>query len=404
MKNIKAAMYMHGGSWNHGCEAIVRSTLKILNFNETMLYSKSPHEDIDMSLDEICKIKKQGKNFRPYSFHHLVLKTESTLKGSIDSFIKWKYANVLKDIDKCDIWLSIGGDNYCGQHSQTMQYINKIINQRGKVSILWGCSIEPDYIAQNDHIDDFKRYDLITARESITFKALADAGLKENVKLIPDPAFTLDMKPAVLPDNFVEGMMVGINVSPLVQRREKKSNIVYHNCSQLIKHIISNTDYNIILIPHVVWDEADDLKILKPLYDEFYATNRLCMVNQDRKLDCIELKHVISKCRFMIAARTHASLAAYSTSIPTLVIGYSVKAKGIASDIFGTFEDYVIPVQYLGEEDALVKAFMWLEQHESAIKEHLSKSMPEYIDRTWLAGQEVNRIIESKFKDNKCRY
>ena len=40
-------MYAHGGSGNHGCEAIVRSTLKILNDVNVKkeLFSTKPEED-----------------------------------------------------------------------------------------------------------------------------------------------------------------------------------------------------------------------------------------------------------------------------------------------------------------------------------------------------------------------
>ena len=54
-----------------------------------------------------------------------------------------------------------------------------------------------------------------------------------------------------------------------------------------------------------------------------------------------------------IGARTHSTIAAYSSGVPTLVVGYSVKAKGIAKDLFGTEENYVLPVQALKEENNL---------------------------------------------------
>ncbi|MFR4670990.1 MAG: hypothetical protein ACLT69_14285 [Intestinibacter bartlettii] len=65
------------------------------------------------------------------------------------------------------------------------------------------------------------------------------------------------------------------------------------------------------------------------------------------------IKGYISRCR-LYRARTHATIAAYSTCVPTLVIGYSVKAKGIAKDIFGTYENYVLPVQYYQIEFDLI--------------------------------------------------
>ena len=61
----------------------------------------------------------------------------------------------------------------------------------------------------------------------------------------------------------------------------------------------------------------------------YKSTGRVMLV-QD--CNCEELKGYISRCRFFIGARTHATIAAYSSQVPTLVVGYSVKAKGIAKD------------------------------------------------------------------------
>lgn len=72
---------------------------------------------------------------------------------------------------------------------------------------------------------------------------------------------------------------------------------------------------------------------------------------------CEELKGFISRCRLFVGARTHATIAAYSTCVPTLVAGYSVKARGIAKDLFGSEENYVLPVQSLKNKDDLVKGF-----------------------------------------------
>ena len=73
-----------------------------------------------------------------------------------------------------------------------------------------------------------------------------------------------------------------------------------------------------------------------------------------------ELKGYISKCSFFVGARTHSTIAAYSSGVPTLVIGYSVKSRGIATDLFGSYENYVLPVQELKEPDEMIKAYKWI--------------------------------------------
>lgn len=144
----------------------------------------------------------------------------------------------------------------------------------------------------------------------------------------------------------------------------------------MIEYIFSETDNDVALIPHVVWSQNDDHKVIQVLYDEYKDTGRVIQIGDH---NCMELKDIITRCRMYVCARTHASIAAYSTCVPTLVLGYSVKACGIARYIFGTEENYVIPVQSLKSEDDMVKALRWMINHEVEIKNHIIKVMPEYI-------------------------
>ena len=122
-------------------------------------------------------------------------------------------------------------------------------------------------------------------------------------------------------------------MSPLVIGKEKKPGIVYENFANMIYWILEHTDCSVALIPHVVWKDNDDRTALKQIHEKFKDTNRVLMIDD---CNCMQLKGHISRCRFFIGARTHATIAAYSTCVPTLALGYSIKARGIATDIFGT--------------------------------------------------------------------
>jgi hypothetical protein len=54
-----------------------------------------------------------------------------------------------------------------------------------------------------------------------------------------------------------------------------------------------------------------------------------------RTLDSRELKWTIGRLRALVAARTHATIAAFSQAVPTLSIGHSQKAVGLNTDLFG---------------------------------------------------------------------
>ena len=108
----------------------------------------------------------------------------------------------------------------------------------------------------------------------------------------------------------------------------------------------------------------------------------------------MELKGYIAACRFFVGARTHATIAAYSTGVPTLVVGYSVKARGIAKDLFETEEHYVLPVQSLKRSDDLKKEFLWLMENETQIREQLESVMPDYKKRAAEAAVHLTERVQ----------
>ena len=83
--------------------------------------------------------------------------------------------------------------------------------------------------------------------------------------------------------------------------------------------------------------------------------------------------------RALVTARTHASIAAYSTAVPTLVIGYSVKARGIARDLFGAEEGHLIPVQELSGERELIAAYDALIRRAQEERAFLTERLPAYM-------------------------
>lgn len=385
----KIKLYSHTGSRNHGCEAIVRGTNKIIN-KDICLYSDAIQEDIENGIDKIVEVKENKnvdikKNSLEYYISALNIKLfNSTIKNT-----EYRKKLFLNDVKPGDIYLSIGGDNYCYAGIEYLADINYLINKRGAKTVLWGCSVEPDVIKDEKVKKDLNRYSLIVARETLTYNALKENGINKSI-LCPDPAFQLDKIDLPLPKGFEENNTVGINVSPLIIGCESKKGSTMENYEGLIKHIIDTTDMQVALISHVVWDNNDDRKPLRVLYDKFKDTGRVVMLEDH---NCMELKGYISRCRFFIGARTHATIAAYSTCVPTLVVGYSVKAKGIAKDIFGTYENYVLPVQSLSNKDDLINAFEWMKDNEYSIRKHLNEFMPRYKYKALEGNIEIERLL-----------
>ncbi len=375
----KYVMFPHGGSGNHGCEAIVRTTGKMLEKHEIILYSSGIDED-NKYLDNDIKIMAPTRNIKKASINYWKAFVKANIWNQKDAFDALYYQPVIEACDSDTILLSIGGDNYCYGENEYIYMVNKYARKQGAKTILWGCSVEPDKISQKMKMD-LKGYDLIVARESLTYEALRN--VNPHTVLYPDPAFTLSVGKGIWPSGLGKKPFVGINISPMIQQKEKVSGITFRNYYRLIKNILERTQDDIALIPHVVWEKNDDRVPLSELYDTFEKSGRVYLV-QDQ--NCIQLKEIISKCKIFVGARTHATIAAYSTSVPTLVVGYSVKARGIAYDLFGDVEHYVIPVQEFKNEDDLLKSYLWIENRSVSIRKHLQSIMPKYIDKAFEAG------------------
>ena len=356
----KIILYPHGGSGNHGCEALVRATIKILgDNNDIYLASKSPEQDIRYGLEKICTIVPQNSD-SPSLIKRLWTSVKYRILGDKLAYERNTYRDILRHVDSNTICLSFGGDNYCYGKPTYIYIMNRLFRERGAKTILWGCSIEPSNI-DTEMIDDLRGYNLIIVREPETYNALIQRGIT-NVKMAPDPAFALDSDNSIkLPAGFIPGNTVGLNLSPMALSYSADNATVLENYIKLIANISGSTDMNIALIPHVAWSDNDDREPLTQLFEKYHHTGRISMVYD---CNCEQLKYLISQCRFIVTARTHASIAAYSTGVPTLVLGYSIKAKGIAVDLFGTHDDFVVPVQNLTSEDDLLNAFIKIQNQE----------------------------------------
>ncbi len=374
-------LYAHGGSGNHGCEAIVRTTAELLHEQDITLFSTRPQEDLRCGLSELCRVREEKQPCSKASPAFLSAYLALKLRRDYRPLDRLPFSKAAREVGRGDLALSIGGDNYC--YADVMRYVmlHDIFRRRGAATILWGCSIEPSLLGRKELADDLASYSLITARETISYEALKR--VNPNTILVSDSAFSLKPLFPALPEGFAVGNTVGINLSPMVLQNDREDGLTMRNYRKLIGEILQNTDMTIALIPHVIWEGNDDRQSLAELKAFFPQEERIVTIPD---LGCRELKGVISQCRFFVGARTHATIAAYSSCVPTLVMGYSIKSRGIARDLFGNEEGYVLPIGSLQDEDALTEAFRALMKREDSVRKHLAEVLPAYTERA-LAGK-----------------
>ena len=435
---------MHAGSANHGCEAIAASLLDLwdaavvtgdkgdgsechrsasdvgadggeqvtfrtvpLVTSPPILVTSSVAEDLRYSLGKRVENRQlvliEERHMDRHFFSHVAYYVWRKLTGDRESFLRFRFQPLFRYLKMMQlapedvILYEIGGDNYCyPEMVEDLILANRVFRKRGFETILVGCSIEPDSINQNLPLEGkvaaappdevsltshLCTYTHIIARESLTYDALKAAGVpEERLILTRDPAFTLTAEATTaLPEGFIPRRTIGINLSPMAQGLEKTSGVTMESYKALIRHIIETSNAQIALVPHVVWETNDDRVPLQELYEHFADTGRVVMIGDH---SAKELKHIISQCSLFIGARTHATIAAYSSGVPTLVLGYSVKSRGIARDLFkgtpveqmtpGLPAPFVLPVQQLQNPQELITAYDTLLTHAAKVQQALN--------------------------------
>lgn len=359
-------LYGHGGSYNHGGEALVRATISLLRRNSPgchiILSTHFPEQDKECGIDADEFVARN-------------------MNGQTNEEI---YAPTLERIVPGIICIHLGGDNYCYRNWQRYAVIHNRTLEAGATSILWSCSIDPE-VLDEEMLFVLRTHHLIAARECITYHALKKQGLT-NVIQSSDIAFTLEPMPVAFDlENFV-----ALNISPLIV---KKNSLVKEAFQSLLDYILQETDKNVALVPHVLAIVDNDYDMLRQMR---IGDKKRAVLVSDR-LTASQYKFIISKADFGVFARTHAAIAAYSSLVPTLAVGYSCKSRGIARDL--GMSEYVLDAERISDKQELVKACRRLLEHEEEIRRNLSRRMPAYIQSA--VNQEALNLLVQDGKNNE---
>lgn len=365
---MKYFLFNHVGCANHGCEALVRGTQNIiLNSDEKaefVLSSYNAESDIGLENIEVRPAKTRNLTKLETAFSAIDLK----LKHSESYALRKMYSPIVADADDCDVCLSIGGDTYCYGDNHGVQILTEELKKNGKKVVLWGASIGEDDLTEQK-LESLKVFDAIFAREDLTFELLKKRGANKNIYLFSDPAFCMERDDVARIEGFTKSNTLGLNLSPLVAAVNPE---IKKTVELFIKYILENTTMKLLLIPHVVENGNNDYEFMLPIFEKFAKTERIKILPPN--LDARQYKGYIAHTRFFIGARTHATIAAYSSGVPTIVLGYSVKARGIAKDVFDE-EIFALDSKQMTFEQ-LKAAFAELVEKEDDVKEKLMRSIP----------------------------
>ncbi len=394
LKNIM--FILNACKYNRGSEAIIRGFASIVKeaIPDSRIILSSAERDFD-STQNIPHIDGyvMRYSFNHYSLKHVVMYICKKLVKNLRWAALMKYSRLIRECRTADIIVFVGADNFDKSYGMfhEIHEMNKTLRSTSSAKmVMYDCSLEPSEIDDNIR-QDFELFDVITARENITFEAFKKSDFQKPLFYYPDPAFAMAVEKTPLPDGFLEGKTIGVNASALVTRAKYGSDesTVLRSYVKMIESILAATDNSVMLLPHVM--HGTDLPVLEKIH-EFFSTNNRVFLMGNESLNASQLKYLISKCRLFVGARTHSTIAAYSSCVPTLVLGYSVKSSGIAGDIFGTDEGYVIPLKMLKSDNMLADAFFEIYNRQDEIKAHLESIMPCYINKACQIGSMINEI------------
>jgi polysaccharide pyruvyl transferase WcaK-like protein len=296
--------------------------------------------------------------------------------------------------------LALGGDNFSLEYGKPFLYLgwNRLVQKQGIPVVIWGGSVGPFSAAPDFEklfVAHANRLSAILVRETKSLDYLTSIGIGKKAHLVGDPAFV--MQPKAPRDGFTvpEGA-IGINLSPLFAQFVTNGNQEAWEklAVDYVRAVRKQFDRPILLIPHVNatdvikqfdagWKPKDDHGFMSRLMESLGSdSDGVTLVGSH--YDAEELKGIISKLHCFAGARTHATIAAFSTHVPTVSLAYSVKAPGLNQDIFGTTE-YCIAPEKLSVE-TLTASINLVNERRDDILEQYEKTIPTIKDRAMSAG------------------
>jgi colanic acid/amylovoran biosynthesis protein len=392
---------------NRGCEAIIRGTAKILrnDFIDPSFLILTITQETDFGLqcrnekDAAITHKKMNTDqyFKKRSFlQKLIFRSDETQKKNL------LCKEMIPYIDDALAVLSIGGDNYSLDYGIPKLFtdLDDVVLGKKRPIILWGASVGPfDALPEYEQymVHHLRKVTAIFARESATVDYLKKIGITENVHRVADPAFLMDPVKPLDGDNPLSTHKgaLGINLSPLMATYVTGGDLPQWEriAADMISTIAKKTQRALYLIPHVTLPDSDDFAFLEKVWNLTDPQIKSEITLIPPHYNAAETKWIISTMSLFAGARTHSTIAALSSTIPTLSFAYSMKSKGINRDIFG-HEEYCLTPEQLTPEIVAIRIESMLENSDE-IKQELKEKIPLVQKSALNAGKYLHELVDS---------
>ena len=347
---MKALITGITGLRNRGVEALVMPTIEQLCIRQPNLtvnvLTKSPDYDKlrlqqygASPVNDYLQLASQGRLQRLRAKFPLLRKLLPTSESKA----------VKGAISDASVVIASGGDVFSSDYGRLHYHLQPL-------ELALDAGVPVVFLAQS--IGPFKRDDeaeawvrvgrsskLVTVREKISYNYVTkDLGLSTDlVKHTADPAFLLVPPPSEIVANMLSSY--GITKDrPVIAISVSQGITGFAGCDydkhmkawhQVVKMLFDELDAQVLIIPHVqeIYANNDDRIAATNLLRSLDFDPRVRLAGADHSAS--ELKGLISGCDMVIAERMHAAIAGLSSGVCTVVVGYSIKAEGIMTDLLG---------------------------------------------------------------------
>ena len=396
----------NGQYQNRGCEAITLGTIEILrkafgsNATFVDMHYDEPHASPPSWASGVENYEHEPQ-LRPKRFCR-----SWWIRNGLRVFPKlrlryMKYENtrtMRPHIGPTAAILALGGDNYSLDYGIPYAFIchGQFAKEHGVPFFIWGGSVGPfDKNPQFAQVMlEHLRHEVtgVFTREKRSCDYLKEHQV-ENAWMMSDPAFVMEPEPVSsdqLGFEFPENA-IGVNLSPIMRRfcHQGDMEAWRKNARDIILAIRKHFDNPIVLIPHVtIGDLNNDHLFMESCLEGIKRDDRIYSI--DGRFNARQTKWLISRLSCLAAARTHATIAAFSTCTPTISLAYSVKAFGLNEMLFG-HSDYLVSPEKLCADNVVTVTEKVLE-HSAEIKGQLENVMPTTRKNAYLAGEQLKEI------------
>ena len=311
-----------------------------------------------------------------------------------------------------DLIVSAWGDGYITSPAHRLANKTLFLRSGRRPAILFPSSLGPFSGNWKRVVAKFglSAFDLLMARDTITFEYLKDLGLS-GARLVPDTAFIVEpadddrVNEIVRSEGIpVDERFIGVNVSQLLRvlfsRRGEDYGLFV---AELCEFLRESFGLRVLLIPHQVYPswfvfnkthnrdsfDGDDRHAINEVMESLRCRGIAFPVMGE--YSAREYKGLIGRCSMVVGGRMHSIIAALSSGVPSVLIQYSHKSPGVMKML--GMEKCLWPYESRKEELMKTLEYVWFSQKD--LRKFIQERVAALKREVWLGSELMAQCVEN---------